>query len=506
MWHGSLSSQSVIVSGNFGVGGDFSPTIDQIAIPDFGYYASPSGSGSTCTEESPCTIATALGGSSPAGAGDTIWLRDGTYGTGGGYTVTSTVSGASGNTLKVRRYPGETPMVDGTIDHSGSYVEFRDFQIRNSSATRTGTVNDRGPGIDLDASGTGNRVIRVFFRDTGHPGIGYWSQESNSALYGNIIRAVGLSMDTDLGVPRGSGIYAQNQTGNPEVYNNISYWNITRGGKAYAEGGYVNGFRWHDNTAFSNGPGEHDIFLANNGPNDGTDNQIYDNRTYDDLSASRGGLRVGYGNNDMNDVSITGNYVVSGHFGTGGIFMPNRIATLTFTGNTVVSGHSIGRIVNYVAHASPTETWNNNTYHALYSTPFRIEGDSEYNFTNWKSTTGFDAGSSFTGSVPSTNVVFVTATEEFSDQYGGDDTGFVTVYNWESSSSVSVAVTFLESGDSYSIRDVQCFVDCGVIASGTYNGSSLSIPLTNSNADSVAGLSRSHTALDFGVFTVNRSP
>src|SRR5688500_4015664 len=39
-------------------------------------YVAPSGSGTSCTFESPCTLATGL---SQGVAGDTVWLKDGTY-------------------------------------------------------------------------------------------------------------------------------------------------------------------------------------------------------------------------------------------------------------------------------------------------------------------------------------------------------------------------------------------------------------------------------------------
>ena len=53
------------------------------------YYASPTGSGSTCSQAAPCSAGTAAGKTNP---GDTVHLADGTY----SYTVTAT--DAAGNT------------------------------------------------------------------------------------------------------------------------------------------------------------------------------------------------------------------------------------------------------------------------------------------------------------------------------------------------------------------------------------------------------------------------
>jgi hypothetical protein len=62
------------------------------------FVAATGGSGIACTQASPCTLATALGVSSPAIAGDTIMLNDGTY-TG---TFSTGKAGSAGNPIILR--------------------------------------------------------------------------------------------------------------------------------------------------------------------------------------------------------------------------------------------------------------------------------------------------------------------------------------------------------------------------------------------------------------------
>lgn len=69
-------------------------------------YASPSGSGSTCSLGSPCDLQTALTASV---AGDTLYLRGGVFI--GKFTLAN--SGTSVSRISVLAYPGEFPKIDG---------------------------------------------------------------------------------------------------------------------------------------------------------------------------------------------------------------------------------------------------------------------------------------------------------------------------------------------------------------------------------------------------------
>lgn len=99
--------------------------------------ASPSGSGSTCSVGTPCSLSTAI---TNTAAGDTVQARGGTYGA--RYTITN--DGTSIAPIVIENYPGETPIIDGTgvtVTPSTSalvelfqvnYLTFRGFQVRDS--------------------------------------------------------------------------------------------------------------------------------------------------------------------------------------------------------------------------------------------------------------------------------------------------------------------------------------------------------------------------------------
>jgi len=92
------------------------------------------------------TIAKGIGVSN---AGDTVWVRGGTY----SGAVFFSKSGAAGSYLTVSAYPGELPIIDGggsassgISSSSATYVKFVGLAVRNfgSSAFSNGWVNDTG--------------------------------------------------------------------------------------------------------------------------------------------------------------------------------------------------------------------------------------------------------------------------------------------------------------------------------------------------------------------------
>jgi len=102
-------------------------------------FASPSGSGTSCTQTSPCTMNTAISG---ARAGDVVFLRGGTYSLSSAFRVQ--VSGTSSNPLIIESYPGERAVIDGNyIDETrfsilSNYVHLRNLDV--TRMTRSGGV------------------------------------------------------------------------------------------------------------------------------------------------------------------------------------------------------------------------------------------------------------------------------------------------------------------------------------------------------------------------------
>ena len=98
---------------------------------------SPSGNGSI---GSPWDLQTALNQPSAVHAGDTIWLRGGTY-TG---HFTSNLNGSSSTPIIVRQYAGERATIDG------NYGRARPIHASTSTAPTPGTGASRSSNSDPD--------------------------------------------------------------------------------------------------------------------------------------------------------------------------------------------------------------------------------------------------------------------------------------------------------------------------------------------------------------------
>ena len=86
------------------------PQLGTVAVRP-GYYAATNGSsGGSGSISSPWSLSTALaGGNGKVRAGDTIWVRGGTY----PGSFLSTVEGTSSRPVVIRAYPGERAILDG---------------------------------------------------------------------------------------------------------------------------------------------------------------------------------------------------------------------------------------------------------------------------------------------------------------------------------------------------------------------------------------------------------
>src|SRR5690606_35914105 len=89
------------------------PTPDPTPTERVGYFVSPSGSSSgSGTKSNPWDLASVLRGShSAVSAGDTVWVRGGTY---RGEFI-SYLNGAASNLIVIRAYPGERATIDGNL-------------------------------------------------------------------------------------------------------------------------------------------------------------------------------------------------------------------------------------------------------------------------------------------------------------------------------------------------------------------------------------------------------
>lgn len=94
------------------------------------YYSAPSGSGTACSLEAPCSLGT---GTSTLRAGDTLYLRGGTYNDGINPTTGALASGGGESSrTTIAGYPGETPeLTRVTLGEGGgfSWMTFRQLRV-----------------------------------------------------------------------------------------------------------------------------------------------------------------------------------------------------------------------------------------------------------------------------------------------------------------------------------------------------------------------------------------
>jgi hypothetical protein len=336
----------------------------------------------------------------------------------------------------------------------------------------------------------------MIIHNTGHPGIGFWrSVGDGGEIYGTLLWGNGI-YDTSIGgTTRGSAIYAQNEVGTRYIKDIISFRNFTTGGKAYTEGGWANGFHFEGNISFDNDQWN---LLANGGSNGQRRLNFINNYTYRRPGDTTENIRLGY-SGDHYDIVVQNNYLVGSQTTTGeGILFTRSFATVDVTNNTIIGDSLLG---NWKATSGGGDsiTWNNNIYYGGSSQPFEVSG-TRYNFSDWKTTTGFDANSTYSSSKPSQAKVVVRPNVYESGR------AHIIVYNWSFAGSIAVDVSnILSNGQSYSVYDAQNYFG-DPVASGTYNGRAINFPMNLTNVSPLVGnvthINNEHTPSEFNVFVL----
>jgi hypothetical protein len=399
--------------------------------------------------------------SSSVKPGDTIWVHGGTYTNSHPgvfqFAWMSTISGASGNPIIVRAYPGDHPVLDGgdtqqadILNVEGSYVWFWGLEIMSSSLKRysvsggsfpPGAEIDRGTcvGITQDQTIEGVKIINCILHD-GFVGYGNTSATSASAeLYGCLLYNNGwLASDRN----HGHNVYVQNVAGNIRAHSANIIWG-----------------------AFEN--------LI----------QAYGTHNTDDFSFDRnfvfapvdGGFLVG-GAQASNNLSMTNNCLYSGTFHAplvdfGWNPYGAGLANATITGNYFGGGE-----LKFQFPISGNISGNTIYYQTLVG-----GGPSDFPNNAWTS-------SKPTG----TKIVVIPNNYE-------TGRANVAIYNWDGNNSVPVDLSgVFSSGDHYTIIDAEN--PAVTVASGTYSGP-VSIPMTGLTAAQPFGQgTRVHTAPEFGAF------
>jgi hypothetical protein len=380
----------------------------------------------------------------------------------------------SGNTIEViRGWNGSCPsgtcasipagttlrMWGNVLTASGAYTRYQDLEVTISGqATRISTEAGSDPkqgGIEIAEgildSCNGCKYINNVIHDVSN-GFGSHAVGSGSEFYGNISYYNGW-FDQIIGSGKGHGFYIQNATVNPVklLKNNISFKNFNFGFQSYGDAGGVDNLTYDGNVAFDNttlAQGTGLQYFIGRDPS--FLNPVFENNMSYSTDGAGGEKICAYATQGMN-AKVRNNYFSTGR------------AEIECASDQIITGN--------------TFIGNTNILPSQY------------------------ASNTFLPSRPTTG----QQTFVFPNQYESGRAN-VIVYNWGRASSVSVSVTNigLSIGQTYEIRDAQNYYG-GAVATGTYTGNAISIPMTSTAVASLIGQNSKqpqHTTSQFGAFVL----
>lgn len=415
-------------------------------------------SGGNGSVSNPWDLATALAQPVAVQPGDTIWLHGGNYS--GNYS--STLTGSATAPIVVRNYNDERVIIDGgggsgfALTVYGSDAWYWGLEIMSSGLDRDVSNAGSSP-PDLNHAygfyifGVRTRFINNIVHDTSQ-GFGFWTPAVDSELYGNLVYYNGWE-GPDRG--HGHGLYVQNNTGMKYLANNFVFSNFGWGLHAYTEGGRINNIQTDGNTFFENGKISafgYTTNLLHGGLQIAQNPMIFNNATYYPQAGGGGAIGLGY-SAGCNRPTVEGNY---------------------FAAESAID----------IGGSCTHETFKNNLFYGS------VPGGLETNFPD----------NTYKTSAPTTNATLLRP-----NQYEPNKTN-LTIYNWQQLNSVDVNLSaVLTANDTYEIRDVQNYFG-DPIASGTYGGSTVSIPMNSTAVTAAIGsnipVAPTHTAKEFGAFMI----
>jgi hypothetical protein len=406
------------------------------------FYVSPTANANgTGSLSNPWQLQTALyQPSSVVHPGDTIWLRGGTY----SGSFSSGLVGTSANPIIVRQYPGERATIDGAS--SGSSTLWINGSYTwfwgfevTNSLTNRPNVAFSRP-PGLTVKGPNTRFINMIVHDTGQ-GFGWWMEAPDSEITGCLIYYNG-NHHLD------HGIYTQNQNGGKLVADSIIFNNYGHGIQAYGtDTAFLNNYTFQGVTSFNNGllsTGTSQRNLLIGGSNPANNPKILNNMIYQ-VGPGDTDFDMGYVGGGCTNATVTANRVTNTDFVN---CLPVSMTGNTFYGS--ISGFTQSQYPSNTYNQNPTGTW-------IYVRP-----------------NPYEAGR-----------------------------GNITVYNWNSASSVNVDISsVVPVGAAFEIRNATDFFNAPVLT-GTYAGGTVSLPMTGlSMAAPVGFLTPAAPGPKFNVFVI----
>lgn len=472
------------------------PTVEAYQPAATNHFVSPTGtSGGDGSISNPWDLQTALDG---AGgrilAGDTVWLRGGTYA--GHYRTT--LKGAPHTPVIFRRYRPEWARIDGTLRIDSADVVVWGFEVFRSTLT--------GDTAGVETNGPRTKLINMIIHDAAEDGISFWNGAADAEVYGNVVYNNGTHDNLD------HGVYLHNHAGTKTLEDNVFFQNLGLGIHAYASPGNQPqvGIRVLGNVAFNNGTistayaSKVNILVGGDVVYSGI--QVIDNMAYHYEDAAS--VRIGFDTAITNgDVVIRRNYIRRGGANNFAALRIHRWQQATVDSNTlaatirdVLSHH--GSLAGY--------TWGSNKYYRSPTAKAWMYNNIDLTFQAWKDSTNLGAQDTATATNPTAARVFVRPNRYEAGR------GFVVIFNWPGTSSpVPVDLSsILAVGQTYEVRNVQQLICppglCAPILSGTYSGGTVSFPMTGVPAPAPNPLGNRRvppfttTAPHFDVFLVAR--
>jgi hypothetical protein len=399
--------------------------------------------------------------------GDVIWIRGGTYfppSTFPDYEVNRqgwkiTAHGISNSPVVFRSYMNEWAAIDRPWQaSSASYVKFQDLEFYDSlkGHNLTNTEYPLGPWVHWrGGNSTGQEFVNCVVHDIGNG----WGHDQSS-IRGCICWYVGWTALEHVTYPAPL-----------EFSGNISGWHreaVING----ARGLVTSNIMFGAGASFSGTglPGADDILPWSEppAPLTFTFNYCYNHFTNYSYGAA------------FNGASILGQPLVV----TNNIFVANipsnfsasTNGNVTFTGNTLDSPESFYPVLavpdSSSNSVSDTNVWvfDYNGYYSGSSVSFSTNHTS-ISFSQWQALFGDVHSTASTGLPPDSIHVMPNLDQP--------KRCHIAIYNFSKANNVSVSLSgVLNSGDQYILYSAQNYL-AGPIQTGTYNGSSISVPMTN---------------------------
>lgn len=419
------------------------------------WYASASGSGTTCSIGSPCSLQTLIqGGMSGEAAGDRFWVRGGTYTTNDTtkrYLATLSVCTAA-NPCYIRNYNNEHVILDcnfdlsaaningaclATSNASGAYVRFWGFDIGNTSTASRLSPNEANNDppatmgeVQLIAKGSG--IINSWIRDQNNGVVKQATYngvtQSNNVIYGNYFQYNGY-----WGALRsyGHSAYLKNEDlSNPSTFEaNVGLRAWHYGTQLYSDSQNLAGMTIKDNVEAAAG---HSASPTTSWPTKGNLNNFYlgastlaagcgSNRVVRDLTFDGnwtwGGASLAYGGGKGScRVTFTNNRLLQ----TGGIL--TMTTNGTFGGDTITGNYFYGTPDN---SGGPAATFTQANYPTnTYASSIPTTGSDVFKYVS----NAYESGRGWVAVWSPTGAANVTIDPAQMGCYTGEQ---IKIFNWQ---------------------------------------------------------------------------